>query len=443
MIRTFRIGGIHPPANKLSAGQPIQMITRPASVIIPLDQHVGAPATAVVSKGDKVKVGTLIGKAEGHVSANIHSSVSGTVTKVDNVNNGAGIAHPAVYIKTEGDEWEPDIDRSEPLIKACTLSPSEIIEKIAAAGVVGMGGASFPAKVKLSPPPGSKAEVLIINAVECEPYLTADHALVIEKSEQIMVGVTLLMKALNTGRAVIGVEDNKPDALERLTQLSTSYEGIEVVALQTRYPQGGERQLIEVVINRQVKSGKLPISVGAIVQNVATVYAVYEAVQKNKPLIERVVTVTGKNVAKPSNFLVCIGTPVDVLIEAAGGLPEETGKIIEGGPMMGKAMVNTAAPVTKGCSGILMMTNDEALRRPVHDCIRCAKCVRVCSMGLEPHLLMNLTEHRMWDEAEKNHITNCLDCGSCSYICPANRPLLDYIRLGKSAVTALRNTRKT
>ena len=431
---TFRIGGIHPPENKLSAGCPIQMIPLPETVVIPLDQHIGAPASAVVAKGDKVKAGAKIGKAEGFVSTNIHSSVSGTVIKVDNMTDGFGIPHPAVYIKTEGDEWEQGIDVSETLSKDCNYSPAEIIEKIDAAGLVGMGGAGFPTKIKLTPRPGEKAEVLIINAAECEPYLTADHALMLEKSEEIMVGATLFMKALNINRTIIGIEDNKRDAIALMSGLSAGYKGIEVVALKSRYPQGGEKQLIEAILHRQVKSGKFPVSIGVIVQNVATAFAVYEAVQKNKPLIERVVTVTGKNVVKPSNFLARIGTPISALINAAGGITEDTGKIINGGPMMGKAMINTEAPVTKGCCGIVLMNREESQRRPMHDCIRCAKCVKVCPMGIEPNLLMNLTEHKLWDDARKNHITDCIECGACNYICPANRPLLDYIRLGKTTV---------
>lgn len=441
-MRTFRIGGIHPPGNKLSAGRPIEMIAAPAAVVIPLSQHIGAPAKAVVAKGDKVKVGTLIGKAEGFVSANVHSSVSGTVTKIDTMTDGSGIARPAIYIDAEGDEWETDIDRSETLVKECNFSSEDIIQKIETAGIVGMGGATFPTKIKLTPPPGNKAEILIINAVECEPYLTADHSLMIEKSEQIMVGTIILMKSLNVNRAVIGIECNKPDAIDKMTKLATEYKGIEIMPLKMQYPQGGEKQLIDAVIRRQVKSGLLPISVGAVVQNVGTVYAVYEAVQKNKPLIERIITVTGKKVTKPSNFLARIGTPVSTLIDAAGGMPENTGKLIGGGPMMGRAMINATAPVTKGSSGILILTKEESVRRPARDCIRCAKCVGACPMGLEPNLLMNLSEYKAWDDAEKNYITDCIECGSCSYTCPANRPLLDYIRLGKSTVMGIIRARK-
>ena len=441
-MRTFRIGGIHPPENKLSAGKKITALAAPKQVIIPLSQHIGAPAQAVVKKGDMVKVGTLLAKAGGFVSANIHSSVSGKVNKIDNTIDASGYRRPAVFIDVEGDEWEETIDRSETLVKECNLSAKEIIDKIAAAGVVGMGGATFPTQVKLMPPPGSKAEIVIVNAVECEPYLTADHSLMLAKGEQILVGVTILMKAVGVNRAVIGIENNKPDAIAHMQKLAVQYPGVEIMPLKVKYPQGGEKQLIDAVIGKQVKSGALPISAGAIVQNVGTVYAVYEAVQKNKPLFERVVTVTGKVVKEPSNFLVRMGTPISVLIEAAGGMPENTGKIIGGGPMMGKALISAEVPVCKGSSGILLMTKEESVRKPMHDCIRCAKCVSACPMGLNPAFLMKATVYQNWEMAEKENIQDCIECGSCSYTCPAYRPLLDNIRVGKAKVMGIIRARK-
>lgn len=441
-MRTFRIGGIHPPENKLSAGKKITALAAPKQVIIPLSQHIGAPAQAVVKKGDMVKVGTLLAKAGGFVSANIHSSVSGKVNKIDNAIDASGYRRPAVFIDVEGDEWEETIDRSETLVKECNLSAKEIIDKIAAAGVVGMGGATFPTQVKLMPPPGSKAEIVIVNAVECEPYLTADHSLMLAKGEQILVGVTILMKAVGVNRAVIGIENNKPDAIAHMQKLAAQYPGVEIMPLKVKYPQGGEKQLIDAVIGKQVKSGALPISAGAIVQNVGTVYAVYEAVQKNKPLFERVVTVTGKAVKEPSNFLVRMGTPISVLIEAAGGMPENTGKIIGGGPMMGKALISAEVAVCKGSSGILLMTKEESVRKPMHDCIRCAKCVSACPMGLNPAFLMKATVYQNWEMAEKENIQDCIECGSCSYTCPAYRPLLDNIRVGKAKVMGIIRARK-
>ena len=442
MLRTFRIGGIHPPENKLSAGKPVEVLPIPSQVVIPLGQHIGAPAAATVKKGDEVKVGTIIAQAGGFVSANIHSSVSGKVLKIDNVYDSSGYPKPAVFISVEGDEWEEGIDRSPAIVKECNLDAKEIVAKISAAGIVGLGGATFPTHVKLSPPPGNKAEILIINAVECEPYLTSDHVLMLEHGEEIMIGVSILMKAIQVNKAVIGVENNKKDASAHLTKLATAYPGIEVMPLKVQYPQGGEKQLIDAVIRKQVKSGALPISTGAVVQNVGTVFAVYEAVQKNKPLVERIVTVTGKKLSRPSNLLVRIGTPIAALIEAAGGLPENTGKIIGGGPMMGRALLSPDVPVTKGSSGVLILDREEAVRKPMRDCIRCAKCVGVCPMGLNPAFLMRDTLYKSWETAEKGNVVDCIECGSCSFTCPANRPLLDYIRQAKKTVMGIQRARK-
>ncbi|MDL2306126.1 electron transport complex subunit RsxC, partial [Bacteroides sp. OttesenSCG-928-D19] len=414
----------------------------PSKVVILLGQHIGAPAKAVVKKGDTVKVGTLIAEAGGFVSAPIHSSVSGKVVKVDSVIDASGYPKPAVFIDVDGDDWEESIDRSKELLKECTLTSEEIVKKIAGAGIVGLGGACFPTQVKLSPPPGSKAECIVINAVECEPYLTADHQLMLEHAEEIMVGVTILMKAVKVEKAFIGIEKNKPDAIELLTKVAASYSGITVVPLKVKYPQGGEKQLIDAILSRQVPSGALPIATGAVVQNVGTAYAVYEAVQKNKPLFERVLTVTGKSVAKPSNFLARIGTPVQQLIDACGGLPEDTGKIISGGPMMGKALINTDVPTAKGTSGILLMTQKEAKRAEAQSCIRCAKCVGACPMGLEPYLLSVLAEKGDFERMEKENIMDCIECGSCQFTCPAKLPLLDYCRLGKSKVGAMIRSRQ-
>lgn len=442
MLKTFPKGGVHPEENKFSASSPIELIAPPQTVYIPIQQHIGAPSTPVVAKGDKVKVGTLIAKPSGFVSTNIHSSVSGTVLKIDEVLDSTGYRRPSIVITVEGDEWEEGIDRSAGLKTENNLSGEEIVAKTLEAGIVGLGGATFPSHIKLAIPKNKKADVLIINGVECEPFLTSDHRLMLEKGEELMIGIRLLMRALNVNRAIIGIENNKPDAIAHLTRLASANEGIEVNALQVKYPQGGEKQLIKAVINREVPSGGLPIDVGTVVHNVGTAFAVYEAVQKNKPLFERVVTVSGKKVNKPSNFLVRIGTPVSALIEAAGGVPEDTGKIINGGPMMGKALNTLEAPVTKGTSGILLIPEKDARRPQNIACIRCAKCVSICPMGLEPYLLMTLTEKTMWERLEKDKVLDCMECGSCSYVCPSGRPLLDYIRLGKSSVSKIIRSRK-
>ncbi len=440
-MKTFSIGGIHPKENKFSAGKKIIEMTLPQQVVIPLAHYIGAPSEAIVKKGDLVKAGQLIGKANGFISANVHSSVSGKVNKIDVQLDASGYKRPSVFIDVEGDEWMENIDRSSTIIRECLLPKEEILKKIQNAGIVGLGGATFPAHVKLSPPPGKKADVLIINAVECEPYLTCDHQLMLEKGEEIIVGITIIMKVLDVKRAVIGIENNKPDAIAHLSKIASQYKGIEVVALKVQYPQGGEKQLIDAVIGRQVPSGALPIEVGAVVQNVGTTFAIYEAVQKNKPLIERVMTVTGKSATQPSNYRVRIGTLLSEVVTLAGGVPEGTGKIIGGGPMMGRSLMNLNVPMAKGSAGILFMPDEESVRKPMKNCIRCTKCVSVCPMGLEPFLLMNQSERNMWPEMEKERVMDCIECGSCSYTCPSNRPLLDYIRYGKTTVGGIIRSR--
>ncbi len=434
MLKTFPTGGVHPPENKLTAGIPIEYLPVPGNVVIPLSQHIGAPANPVVAKGDTVKTGQLIAEGKGFVSANVHSSVSGKVSKVDASADSSGLKQTAVFIDVEGDEWLDTIDRSTDIARDIRLSPEEIIKKCFESGIVGMGGATFPSHIKLNVPSGKKCDVLIINGVECEPYLTSDHRLMLEKGEEILVGISILMKALKVEKAMIGIENNKPDAIARMTSLASSFTGITIHPLKVKYPQGAEKQLIKALISREVPSGRLPIDVGAVVHNAGTAFAVYEAVQKNKPLIERVVTVTGKSVSKPGNYMVRIGTPLSRVLEAVGGIPDDTGKIINGGPMMGKAVSNTDAPVVKGMSGIILVPAAEAVREAINPCIRCARCVSVCPIHLEPYLLMTLAEKSMFERAEIERITDCMECGSCSFTCPAGRPLLDYIRLGKSTV---------
>jgi len=442
MLKTFKLGGVHPPENKLSADKPIEELPLPKSVFIPVAQHIGAPATPVVKRGDEVKVGQLIAKSSSFVSTNIHSSVSGKVKKVDFSADSSGYPKQGVLIDVEGDEWIEEIDRSEDFVKEFNLEGQEIINKIQEAGIVGLGGATFPTHVKLVPPKGMKAEVLLINGVECEPYLTSDHRLMLEKTDEILTGTKLLMKALNVEKAVVGIENNKPDAIQQLSEKCKEYEGISVVALKVKYPQGGEKQLIKAVTGKEVPSGALPIAVGAVVSNVGTAFAVYEAVQKNKPLFERVITITGKGVEKPSNFKVRVGTPTSALVETAGGLPENTGKVISGGPMMGRAVPSLDIPVTKGTSGILLMEDEEAKRGDSNPCIRCSRCTGVCPMGLEPYFLRTVSEKQLFDRAEENRIMDCIECGSCSYTCPSNLPLLDYIRFGKGKVGQIIRSRK-
>jgi len=432
-LKTFSRGGVHPPDNKLSAGNAIIELPPPELAVIPVSQHLGAPSKVLVNRGDQVKVGQLIAESAGFVSTNIHSSVSGKVLKVDQFPDSSGYRRMAVQIQVEGDQWLETIDRSDDLVRNSVLPAEDIRKKILGAGIVGLGGATFPSHVKLMVPQGKTAEYLIINGVECEPYLTADHTLMMEHSEEIFSGIQLLMKGLGVEKAILGIENNKPDAIEKM-KIITKGSSVAVQAMKVMYPQGGEKQLVQALLKREVPSGGLPIDVGVVVFNVGTARAVYEAVMKNRPLIDRVVTVTGKGLEKPSNFMVRIGTPVSSLIEAAGGLPEETAKVINGGPMMGKALSTTEVPVVKGSSGILLMNKDEARRKEVKPCIRCTKCVTVCPMGLEPYLLMTLSEKSLFERMEPEKVMDCIECGSCSYTCPSSRPLLDYIRLGKAEV---------
>ena len=440
-MKTFKIGGVHPAENKLSAANPIREAGLPKQAVFSMCQHIGAPAKPVVKRGDVVKVGTLLGEAGGFVSAPIYSSVSGKVTKVDVALDASGTRRPAVYVDVDGDEWEESIDRTPDLVKLSdrpNLDSKTIIEKIKNAGIVGMGGATFPCHVKLSPPPGCKAECVIINAVECEPYLTADHRLMLEHPDEILVGVDLIMKAVDVTKGYIGIENNKPDAIALMKEKAQAYPNIEVVPLKVKYPQGGEKQLIDAVVNRQVPAPPaIPINVGAIVQNVGTAFAIYQAVMKNKPLIDRVITVTGKSVKQPSNLLARLGTPLQQLIDECGGLPEDTGKVIGGGPMMGKALLSLEISMTKGSSGLLIMNEKEARRSEPNPCIRCAKCVSACPMGLEPYLLSTLSDLQDWEKVEANDVTSCIECGSCQFTCPSNRPLLDMIRVGKTTVMGI------
>jgi len=439
MKNTFCIGGVHPQDNKAwSAHKAIVEAPLPKQAVLLLSQHIGAPAVPVVKPGDKVKVGTLLAQAGGFVSAPVHSSVSGTVAKIDNVTDGQGMPAPAIFIDVEGDVWEPAINRTESVVHECTLEAKEIIQKIQDAGIVGLGGACFPTHVKLMPPPGKKAEVLIVNGVECEPYLTNDHQLMLEHGEEIMIGIRLVMKALGVTRAIIGIEKNKPDAIAHMEKLASKVLGVEVRALKVKYPQGGEKQLIDACIGRQVPSGALPIEVGAVVDNVATLYAIYEAVQKNKPLISRVMSITGKEVKKPGNYLVRFGTPTSELVELAGGVPKDTAAVIAGGPMMGRTMTNIdTMPANKRMSALLFMPEKELYHPHPSPCIRCAKCVDACPMGLEPYLLSKLAKTEDWEEMEKHRVMDCIDCGSCVFTCPAHRPLLDGIRAGKGKVGAM------
>ncbi|MEL0454921.1 electron transport complex subunit RsxC [Flavobacteriaceae bacterium SZ-1-7] len=441
MLKTFPKGGIHPPENKITSSKGIKKMPIPKVVYVPIAQHIGIPSEIIVEQKDKVEIGQVIAKSGGFVSSNIHSPVAGTVTKLDMIVDTSGYKKQCIVIRTDLKNESNFEDIEYPLKTEIVADAKDILQKINDFGIVGLGGATFPSHVKLQVKEGTKLDHLIINGVECEPYLTADHRLMLEKAEEIMVGIKILLKALNINNAIIGIENNKRDAIELFKNLTKNDETIKVAALQVKYPQGGEKQLIRAILKREVPKNGLPLDVGVIVHNVGTIFAIYQAIQHNKPLIERVVTVTGKKLENASNYWVKIGTPIKDLVDEVGGLPEGTRKIVNGGPMMGKAIKNLDVPVTKGTSGILVISEDEASRGEPKNCIRCSECVNVCPMGLEPHLLMNLSEKGMYEKASYEDIMTCIECGSCSYVCPSHRPLLDYIRFGKNIVKKL-NTSK-
>lgn len=441
MLKTFPKGGIHPAENKITSSKAIKKMPVPKVVYVPIAQHIGIPSEIVVDRKDKVKKGQIIAKSGGFVSSNIHTPVAGTVTKLDMIIDSSGYKKQCIVIRTDQKDESNFEEIDYPLKKDIEMSREDIVKCVLDHGIVGLGGATFPSHVKLNVKEENKIDCLIINGVECEPYLTADHRLMLERADEIIVGIQILMHALHIENAVIGIENNKKDAVKVLQQACKDDKSIKVAALKVKYPQGSEKQLIKAILKREVPKGGLPMDVGVIVHNVGTIYAIYKAVQYDIPLMERVVTVTGKKIENASNFWVKIGTPIKDLVEEVGGIPEGTRKIVNGGPMMGKAIKNTDVPVTKGTSGILIISEEEASRQESKNCIRCSNCVFVCPMGLEPHLLMNLSEKGMYERASDEDIMTCIECGSCSYVCPSHRPLLDYIRFGKNLVKKLQTAK--
>jgi electron transport complex protein RnfC len=429
--KTFHMGGIHLDKLKITSGCPIEDAGIPEIVHIPVRQHIGAPAKILVNKGDKVKVGTLLADADGIISSDVHSSVSGEVIKVEQIEGDVGYLVDVITIKVDGDEWEESIDRSPDIVKDINCPAEEIIRIIRSAGIVGMGGAGFPTPIKTTIPEGKKVDTIIINGIECEPYLTADDRLMVEYAEQIIIGAKILNKALGIQKAVIAIDKNKPEAVEIMKRLTRCYVGVNVEICQTKYPQGAERQLIEAITGNEVPPGLLPIDVNCLVQNVATVFAVYEAVQKNKPLFERIVTVSGDNIENPGNYKVRIGTPASYLINKVKTLGEP-GKIIFGGPMMGISAVTLDAPVVKTGGGILLLKDKSVIMSPTETaCLRCGKCVEVCPQGLEPYAITQFMINGQYQEAKKIHVLDCIECGCCAYTCPAYMPLLDYCKVAK------------
>ena len=438
---TFSIGGIHPNDNKISRNCKIEVLPLPKTMYVSMAQHLGAPAKPIVAVGDSVKTGQVIAEPGGFISALVHSPASGTVKSIAPRKDLAGNNVMHIEIAVEGDEWAEGIDLSDTLVTEIPEDRNAMLERIKACGVVGLGGATFPTHVKLNPAPGSKAECLILNGAECEPFLTSDFRILLERTKEIVVGAAIMQKILGGCRTVIAIEENKPEAIEAVNRAISelAYPGIEVAVMKKRYPQGGEKQLIDAVMKRQVKSGGLPISVGAVVQNVATSLAVYEAVQKNIPLITNVLTITGNclPVERQHNYKFRIGMPLSYIIEQAGGVPEAAAKLVSGGPMMGKAIANVEAATVKGSSSVLYLSEESTRRKPQSNCIRCGKCADACPMGLEPFLLYRLNKAGNTDELEKNAVQDCIECGCCLYSCPANIPLLDMIRQAKGQVMGI------
>lgn len=433
-LLTFR-GGIHPPDAKLAtANFEIEEAVQPSIVNIPMQQHIGAPCEPIVKVGDTVKVGQKIGEARGFVSSPIHSSVSGLVKAIKDLPTAAGSEGLAIVIESDGkNEIDPSI---KPKGDIESLTSEEIINIIKEAGIVGMGGATFPTHVKLSPPPDKKIDTIILNGAECEPYLTADHRLMLESAEEIVYGLKAIMKAVDVKEAYIGIEDNKPDAIKVMLDAVKNESNIKIAKLQTKYPQGGEKQLIYAINKREVPSGGLPMDIGVIVSNVATAQQIARTIRTGMPLIDRITTISGNAIKNPKNLLVKIGTPINELIEQCGGYTTSPGKIILGGPMMGAAQHTDEIPAVKGTSGVLAFDKDSAITPDPSNCIRCGRCVEICPANLQPILISENSLRNKFETAEEYRALDCIECGSCSYICPARRPLLPSIRVAKNQIMA-------
>lgn len=431
-LATFK-GGIHPPDKKtLAANSPITEAKPPKIVVIPLSQHAGAPCKPVVTIGQEVKKGEMIGEPGGFVSAPVHASVSGKVVAISEFPNAMGRMVNSIVIENDlKEEWTALKDAPDYM----NLPVEELKEKIKAAGIVGLGGAAFPTAVKLSPPKEKPIDVVIINGAECEPYLTADYRLMIEKPKEIVEGLKILMKVLGVTKGFVGIENNKPDAVAKMSEAAKGEAGITVMALEVKYPQGAEKMLIKAIAGREVPARGLPMDVGAVVQNVGTALAIYEAARYGKPLIERVVTVTGEGIKEPKNLMARVGAKISDLIDECGGLKDDVSKVVAGGPMMGFALSSLDVPVTKGTSGILVLPEEGVVHAEDYGpCIRCGRCIDICAMGLMPSMLSILSEKGLYEEAKAYNLFDCFECGSCAFVCPSKRPIVQLVRLAKSMV---------
>ncbi|CCU78485.1 Electron transport complex protein RnfC [Halanaerobium saccharolyticum subsp. saccharolyticum DSM 6643] len=427
--------GIHPAYNKdLTKDKPLKNAKRPEEVIIPIKQHIGAPLKALVKKGDQVDLGQKIADGDSFVCAPIHASVSGTVKEIKKVTDPGGNIVDAVVIESAAeDTLNSGLERHDNLDN---LNADDIRNIIREAGIVGMGGAMFPTHVKVSTPDDKNVDYVILNGAECEPYLTVDHRVMVERPESIIFGLKALMKASGAPKGIIGIEENKPEAIESMKDASKNDTNIEVQALETKYPQGGEKMLIDALISREVPAGGLPLDVGVVVNNTSTAAAVADAIRDGKPFYERSITITGRGINSPQNLIYRIGTTIGDLIEEAGGLKENAAKVITGGPMMGAAQKQLNIPAVKGTSGILVLVEDEVEEFEPSPCINCAKCVDACPMFLMPTQLVDYAKNEMVEKLEEWQVLSCIECGSCSYVCPAKIPLVHHLRLGKAQVMA-------
>ncbi|MGL4688056.1 MAG: electron transport complex subunit RsxC, partial [Fusobacteriaceae bacterium] len=428
-------GGVHPADNKSQTeNMQTEKISIPKMLYIPLIQHIGTPLDPIVTVGEKVLKGQKIGDSKAFLTSPIHSSTSGIVKKIDNYDFPLMGKTRTIFIETDGEETWCEL---HPIKNWETATREELLEKIRESGIVGIGGASFPTHIKLNPPADAKIDTLLLNAAECEPYLNSDNRLLIENTEKVISGIKILKKILSVENVVIGIEDNKKEAIGKL-EIALKGTGIELVVLKTLYPQGGEKQLIKAALGREVPSGKLPLNVGVVVQNTGTAAAVFSAIVEGKPLIEKVVTVSGLAVENPKNLIALIGTPISHLLDICGSKNEEIDRLIMGGPMMGMAQYTSDVPVIKGSSGVLALTKKETNTCKARPCIGCGKCVDACPMGLMPIMYARLGEFNIWEEFKIYNIMDCIECGSCAYICPSNRPLTESIKLGKAKVRMMK-----
>ena len=427
---TFK-GGIHPDDSKgLTKDIPIKQLPVPEVVYIPLRQHIGALLEPCVKVGDYVKKGQIIGNSEAFVSVPVHATVSGTVKAIEPYFHPSGVKVPAIVIENDGQETlSEDI---KPVGEYYNLTPAEIISAIRNAGIVGMGGATFPTHVKLSPPKDKKIEYVIINGAECEPYLTSDHRVMLENTEEVIYGLKAIMHIFSLDKGYIAVENNKPDAIKALREAIKDDPSVEICEMITKYPQGSEKQLINAITGREVPSGGLPADVGVVVNNIDTCVTIARALRTGMPLLRRIVTVSGKGINNPANYEVRIGTPFKYVAEAAGGIKENVRKVIMGGPMMGMAQYNLDTPVTKGTSGLLFLLDNEIYDEKEMPCTKCGKCVDSCPMGLMPLYLMAYSKNENYEGLKKYHLLDCMECGSCCYVCPSKKKLIQHIRVGKA-----------